>query len=301
MESASTIAYRILQLLEKSETKSVAGSQLRTLLNFEFPGFKPEIYGCRNLRDFVIKNVSVVGEIGRTGADLVYGLRPQEQMNVGPAAKVIAPTPIEQAPAAIPATGTTSEPQNPFIDPSVWKTFVSPRAPYKLFGNPQTGELWVVPPGETAPTTPWLRIPQCPESVHFQIAKDFISTLSEDSHRQSLGDELNKPRWWDSYFLKAQQLGLLTAWGVFRRHRLIREFESTLKNLGIPVIQYREALPRRQLAARPFRAGVQPTPINSETSRLRRLAVGAVQQMSITELRALMLPLGYVADQLNES
>jgi hypothetical protein len=302
MESASTIASHVIQLLEKSETKRLAGSQLRTLLNFEFPGFKPEIYGCGNLRQFITKNVSLVGELGRAGADVVYGLKPQEQTNVAPAANVNAPTTATeiQAPAETPAREVTSEAQV-FLDPSVWKTFASPRAPYKLFGNPQTGDLRVVPPGEATPTSPWLRIPPCPEASHLQIAKDFISTLPEESHRRWLADELDKPRWWDAYFLKAQQLDLLTAWGAFRRQRLTREFESTLKNLGIPFVQYRESLPHRQLAARPFRAGLQAAPTNSETSKLRRLAVGAVQQMSTTELRALMLPLGYIADGLNES
>lgn len=297
MEAVGTIASRIVQLLEKSETKRLAGSQLRTLLNFEFPGFKPEIYGCANLRQFVTQHVPAVGELGRAGADLVYGMNPPEQ---------IVTLPATNANASTSAIETQATPQAPapevevFLDPSVWKTFASPSARYKLFGNSQTGDLQVVPPGGQIPTSPWIRIPPCSESTHLQIAKEFISTLSEESHRLSLGDELGKPRWWDAYFLRAQQLGLLDSWGVFRRHRLTREFESTLKSLGIPSVPYPETPPRSRPATRLRGVGLRPIPAGSEISKLRGLAVSAVQQMSIAELRALMLPLGYVADGLNE-
>ena len=289
MDDSSVVARHVLELLEGAEKKTLPGSQLAAVVKFRVPGFKPVEHGCANLREFITKHLpSSVTEVRRQGADIVYGVRPPAQVEVA-----------ENSPAQEQSRAEVAPRARVFIDPAVWKTFSNPTTNYKLFGNPDTKEIRVTFPGEASPASPWVQIPSCTAESHLQIARDFVSSVAETSHQTLLSQLLDKPRWWVPFFGMAEQLGLAAPWTAFRSQRLLKQLESALDRLGIPLPEHQGTLSRRErMAAHP--SEVRSASGDRRDLLLRRLAVGVVQQMSTAELRALVLPLGYVVDELGD-
>lgn len=287
MEPAENVAAQIAELIRKLPSKTVAGSRLSAWVGLTFPEFSPAQYSCANLRDFIRTHASSVSEIGRTGEDIIYGLHGAQ----------IAEGPEVHKTNEQPLSPQDKEPRIS-VDTTIWKTFSSPQAPYKLFGHPESGFLQVVAPGAPSPGVPWVNIPSCSPETNLQIAKDFISNLENESHRQLLTQILGIPRWWIPFFINAKNVGLAREWISFRRKRIILEFQESLKSHGIPLGRYSRGVIRGQRLARPSLARALPAAPASKVSLLRRVASGAVERMSSEELRALSLPLGHVLDEL---
>src|SRR5437016_6002698 len=75
MITADEVASHLVHLVETSLDQKITGVQLSAVVRHKFPDFSPASYGCANLRDFIRKFGISIEEVGRSGADIVYGLR----------------------------------------------------------------------------------------------------------------------------------------------------------------------------------------------------------------------------------
>ena len=292
MIPAEEIASYISDTVKSSRGETISGAELATLVRFRFRDFSPPLYGCTNVREFIRKFVTGVVEVGLAGADIVYGLpQPTESQPQTPGLPV--------APAHVPPLAAVARGHQ--LDPSIWKTFTSPSGPFKLYANPQTGEVHVVPPGEARPGPPWIHIPPCSAEFLLQIAKDFIEAHTDAAQKVELARTLNEPSWWNAYYALLQQYGVMTRWNQFRRDRILGEFNASLERLGISSSGFASraaalaVTPRRQTPVRTWEPSQSPT---RQDSSLRSLAVEVVRTMPTAELRALKISLGTIADAL---
>jgi hypothetical protein len=270
------------KLLRDASPNKLRGGQLSVLLKTNFPDLNLLASGFRNLRDFIAKNVPEVIEVGRAGTDIVYGLR-EEQQSLFPESREAGG---EQAP------GQVSLVQQLLDNPKVWRTFASPESPYRLYLVPP-GRLRVLRPADT-PEPTWFRVQPISGETLLQIGKDFVSELSEPQ-RAPLAKCLTETKWWMPFFDAVRDLGLKTRWIIYRRRRIVAEFQRALMDAP-PVVIHQEA----PHLVEKLHAAEQP-PAPSQTGMLaRRVALAAVGRMTEAELRALSLPLGYVMDALSQ-
>ena len=286
--SVQDVAEKIATLIKQSPTKTLLGSSLTPLLRLSFPGFKPVDYGSANLRHFVRTNVLTVREVRLQGVDIVYGL--------------LSTPKTTDVPHSIDEENSSSKtkPRPPFIDSRVWKTFTSPSERYQLFGNQLSGELRVVEQGKLRLDPPWIRIPSCSPDEHLGIAKEFISILKDDEQKNSLLSTLNKPGWWNIFLFTAQSLGLATRWNEHRNRRLHEHFSNAIQNKGITLSKQRErsgiSSPSESTSGTLSRA--DRAHIDGSSESLRSIVIGAINRMSLSELRSLNIPLGHIIDEL---
>ncbi|MXZ56198.1 MAG: hypothetical protein F4Z14_08520 [Gammaproteobacteria bacterium] len=287
--SVQDVAEKIATLIQQSPTKTLLGSSLIPILRLSFPGFKPVDYGSANLRHFVRANVPTVREVSLQGVDIVYGL--QSTPNT-----TSAPLSVEEENSS----KSNKARRGLQIAPRVWKTFASPSERYQLFGNQLSGELRVVEQGELSPGSPWTRIPSCSPEEHLGIAKDFISVLQDEEHKNSLLSTLDKPGWWNIFLFTAQRLGLATRWHEHRQRRLHEQFLNTIQRKGIPLPKQRG----RTAASSPVDKSsstvshANSAHIYGPGESLRRIVIGAINRMSVSELRSLNIPIGHIIDEL---
>ena len=201
MNDASTVVRSIVSLLNSSQGQKLLGSELSVLLRQEHPQFRPSDYSCRNLREFIQRNSPEVLSVGRSGGDYVYSTR---------AVATSFPASTLETPST-----TVTEKRNSSelaIESNVWKTYVSPNGPYRLFVNPQTADFHVVAPSDTTPGSPWQQIPPCPATMHLQIARDFVATLGDQEAQAELAGVLQQEVWWPQFAARTQNRNLGTQW-----------------------------------------------------------------------------------------
>lgn len=273
MVDADAIAAVVYRLVESSPKQQVLGSALAVLLKRAYPDFKPEDFGCRNLRDFVRAYAKEVYELDRSGTDIVYSI-----------SRIPAPQDATQTRRELLELRYVKHSSLSQLNRRVWKTFVSPSAPFNIFADRNQGILEVLPAGQAPRSEDWTKIPPSPPEVHEQIAREFINTLPDGDAKSQLTKVLGLDQaWWEHFFVSARNLGLEKQWSAYRRKRLHDEFEKTLEKLGITL--------RKQPAAVSVSA-------QEPEDQLRRIAIGILGRMNASELRELRLPLGYVVDEL---
>jgi len=285
MADPTVIGADISRLVQNSPNHKLPGSALAVLLKRGYPDFRPEDFGCRNLREFIRTYAKEVFEDGKNGGDIRY---------------------------SVPSIGETTSRQDEFrtisslpsvsrklfVETAVWKTFVSPTAPYRIYANRESaGEFRVMHAHESAPAGAWIVVPACPPETHVQIAKEFIEGLADESIKDQLTKILGLDCWWNHFYFSAKNFGVERQWSAFRRRRLHAEFEKALKSLGIPLPLAHQPIP----LILPVAAPALPLRAEPETdSRVRRVAAAVLRRLSDAELREVWLPLGAVLDELGE-
>jgi hypothetical protein len=293
MVTSEEVASNISSLIESSRNQKITGVELSVLVRHKFPDFLPDRHGCRNLRGFIQRFAPAITEVGRSGADVVYGVRRSTDTPKSSYTEVSDTTPPVATPAAIGAR------PDAYISSTVWKTFVTPVSPFKLYANTETGAFEVIPPGGESLQSPWVQIPSCSAEVLRQIARDFIASLSDEPSQKALESTLTQSGlWWNNYYSVSQQLGLEWRWKQYRRRRIVHELESSLKQHCVPLAGMLAASSNRRSTQQPLPARPTTAAGLSEDSRLRSLAIEVVRKMQISELRELKVPLGYVIDAL---
>lgn len=289
MESAEVIASRISEYIQGLPSKRVSGTELAQFLKFSFHGFSPLSYGYPKLRLFLQRFVPDLVAVGRAGGDLVYAIKTPTQEQ---------PTEAGQVPAAEAPLVAVERPTLR-VNRDIWKAYASPNSLWRVYANPKTGELQVVPPGRTGFAEPWVLVPSCPAEVHIQIARSYVSALSNTWQQEFLQRAFGQPRWWDNFYAATAQIGLSNSWQSYRRREILRNFEESLTRLGIPIEQ-RPSL--HSAPSKPNREQILSRGPElskpGEDERLRRAIVSAVERMSVSELRALTIPVGYLLDEL---
>jgi hypothetical protein len=289
MEDASSIATLIVSLFESTPQKKLSGSQLSAMLTAHRPDFVPLKYEARNLREFMRANVPQVYESARQGLDIIYSLVPPSP-----------PQPIvETTPASFPVDHTSEGDNTSQITthPRLWKLFVSPNAPYRLFVNPDSLAFLEQTPEEGPPEPPWVQLPPCAPAHHLQIAKDFLPSIDDAYARAKLTHITEHERpWWVPFFAAARAFGLERRWIEHRGRRLGAELARTLSAIGVPPdkIRYLRQLENSRRANAPADQRAR----GDAESTLRRVALSVISRMSDADLRELKLPLGEVVDAL---
>jgi hypothetical protein len=295
MRSAEPIASAISTYVQRLPSKNVSGTQLAQFLKFSFPDFSPFVFGVPKLREFVARYVPDIVVVGRSGGDLLYGVKPANEP--GRLTEISVPdAPV--SPVSRPEPHSRLERPSPTLQ--LWKSFSSPNSLWHIYANAETGDVQVIAPGNPGLTAPWVVIPPLPPERHLQVARGFVETLKDEKQRDALQSVFNRPRWWDQIYTVSLQFGLLRNWQFYRRREIQKAFSEALRSANIPV----RASPTTY--STPLQPVTEPTvpreaeqaKPSSKDDRLRRAVLSAVQAMSIAELRNLLIPVGYLADEL---
>lgn len=151
----------------------------------------------------------------------------------------------------------------------------------------------------SAPEWLFCRDPPLSAEKHIEIAKDYVSALSDETQKDRLRQHLDKPQWWIPFYQAIQRENLAAEWNAIRRRRIVTEFREALTAAGVPVEGLEGQLVDRirttpkssPMARKPL--GTVPQGLN-----LRTIAATIVQNMSLAELRELRVSLGNVFDAL---
>ena len=276
MENTSLVSY-ISRLVSEAQPKPITGGQLAARVKVNFPDVNFSQFGCKNLRDFIKKQIPEVSERGQVGMDVLYGVRVQQAEMFEVASSE--PTPASDLRAPLGQLLT---------NPRIWKTFASPESPYRLFIS-SSGTIRVIRPGES-PDTAGHEVPPISAETLLAIAKDFVSGLPQ-TQQEILLRTMTELKWWVPYFELISTLGLRMRWVSFRRRRIVEEFERALSKVT-------SQLTPTVLSVQPQEPNLGSIAPSQSDSNIRRVAAFAVQRMSDAELRALNLPLGHVLDAL---
>jgi hypothetical protein len=293
MDSPDTIASRISEHIQALPTKTLSGTDLAQFLKFAFPGFSPFAYGVPKLRVFVERYVPGIAPIGRSGGDFLYGVRSPQASEQQTETTVVSVPAASSGPSPHPGMSTAS------VSHQLWKSFSSPNSLWHIYANTETGDIQVIAPGNPGLSAPWVVIPPLPAEAHVQVARSFIATLSDEKQRNALQSLLLQPRWWDRIYSVSLQLGLLRDWQFHRRREILKAFSEALRSASIPV---RQTLSTQSTPLQPISERTLPQDAEhakpGKDERLRRAVISAVERMSISELRTLSIPVGYLADEL---
>jgi hypothetical protein len=293
MDSPETIASRISEYIQTLPSKKISGTELAQFLKFAFPGFSPLAFGVPRLRVFLERYVPGIALVGRSGGDLLYGVKPPQEPEQQTETNVV------NAPAAASGPSPHSAMSTSNLNHQLWKSFSSPNSLWHIYANTETGDIQVIAPGGLRLAAPWVTIPPCPPEVHLQVAKGFIATLSDEKQRDTLQGLIVQPRWWDRIYSVALQLGLLRNWQFYRRREILKAFSEALKSASIPIKQ------NPSIHSTPLQPiSEQILPRETEQANpliyypLRIAVISPMQRMSICELRTLSRLVGYLADEL---
>src|SRR6266851_5518859 len=151
MNSPEAIAARISEHLQNLPTKSISGTELASFLRYAFPGFSPFTYHSRNLRMFLLQFVPGVVPVGRSGGDLLYGFKPSNPEPTEEGSFVAPAEPSLERPETRPAVQTpspsiTSQTATTTMSRELWKSFASPNSLWRIYANPESGEVRLLPP-----------------------------------------------------------------------------------------------------------------------------------------------------------
>jgi hypothetical protein len=283
MEQLSNISEKIVELVGKSQGKSLLGVRLGAALKATFPAFVPAQYQCKNLRQFIKKHVPAVAEIEYSGVDVLYGLTNPD--DVRPAETRVAGIENNSPVISLP------------IDIIAWKAYSNPSYPFSVAANPTTGEIKAIGQRD-AIQPPWISIPKVSSDTHRKIASEFVNNL-QDPSRSVLQNVLAGDQWYVSFFGTTKRLELSRQWGLYKREHLIRLFTEALHSHGI--VAAAPAAPKHDLrVARNFsKRATDPKRNGRDDDQLRELVSRLALALPIDELRALRLPIGLVLDAVN--
>lgn len=271
MSTTHEIEVAIQHLL--TENGQLSGSRLSALLRSHFPEWRPAEFGARNLRDFIQNQVTGVIVAGRTGMDVIYALGT-----------------TETAPAGIGIEAQSFD---------FWRLWVSPNSHHVLAVDAHTGEVRATPlRGHLREQEQRLFPPDA--SAHREIAVAFLRAVPLGGN-QVLAQivQSEDANWWQDWIREVRIAGQLATWNAFRRDRLEKLLSDRLREANLSQAIADRAMQRvRESHAAPTRtpAATSLTPDLADGAQLRRIALGAIERMSISELRDLRLPLGLVVD-----
>jgi hypothetical protein len=281
VEQLQDVSNRITELVSAAPNQTMLGVHLGSALRGTFRDFQPFHYRCRNLREFIRMHVPALAEKGRSGQDVIYTITAEKAENA-----------VQPQSAAVTPTTDGLLTQSGYD----WKAYSNPGYPFLIGANRHSGMMRTFPQG-TVPPEPWVIIPKPTSETHTEIAREFVSTLSEPC-RTSLEAVLRDPKWYVRFSAAALRSGCSRQWQAFRRDKLIGLFNSSLRDLSIPTFPgavRHTAMPVRKGIAH---ATVAPAPPLSEEARLRDLVRQVISELPLHDLRSLRLPVGVVFDVL---
>lgn len=270
-ESVATVAGSVEALVAKGR---LPGSRLAVLLREAIPEWTPSDYEVGSLKEFVAKFVPNVVVAGRSGMDLLYGIR-----------------------------DSTSNPAPPLSETvDYWRIWVSPRSPLSIAVVRDDLRLRSVArslstrPGEALLVSPGME-------AHRKIAETFLSAVPERD-RPALETRLrsDSEQWWQAWNREVSGAGLTEAWSKFRHEKLGNLLEESLLSAGFDG----EAVTRISTTIRHLRSigahrlvdGRSASEGSPERELLLQVITKALNRLTTDELRALRIPVGVVIETL---
>jgi hypothetical protein len=239
-----------------------------------------------SLRAFIEAKVPGLAVIGRSGADICYGLR---EWNLG---------------------GTASDPRLSNEDP--WRIWTSPDAPRALSIAIATGVVTAVRRGSEGKEG-FIIIDPAPADLHRDMARAFLEDLRSSDRIPEVGfqrlDETitTDPRWWLEWRRVATDMGVERDWASHREKALLEAFKDELAEKGMSGAALERAVATIRSQRRPaIPQGLPPSvragdPKWDDRKRLVALAQAAVAGLPTAEILALRFPLGIVLEALGGS
>lgn len=296
-QTDSDIARLIQELTKRLNRDVLLGSQLGKLIHDSAAvcgfQFRPRFFG--GLRAFVDTYLLSVVERDKTpGApDDLY--------------RVLTPT--SNAPDAVPPTWTPASGD----DATFWQHFSNPTKA-ATFGLNEAQELWLIKATSILPER-WGELQRMTVADYFGMAKKYIVNLRDQNVHfpleeiEKLGAESFFPKWY-AMLRKSPDKEATKKWEIYRVHNVIDTLIQHLMATGMPESQARSygAMLRTSqvsgLSQREQRVSValsvtEKSPVTLDY--LREIITKVTRELTVEQMRQLILPLGIVIDAISNS
>ncbi|MBX9775228.1 MAG: hypothetical protein K2Y71_12540 [Xanthobacteraceae bacterium] len=277
----------------------VTGSQLRQLVDATCPGFDVKTAAGTNvgaLTTLLKRHYNdIVHLVGKAGGDNIFLIGGAD------------PNPVQAAAAPRPV--------------SLWTAFASPALGHEVVYDRDQKSLTTQVKGATLLQSQVRLAAPSNEEFH-AIAQEFIQSAPTDMQEQlqkilGLGDRFYLS--WIS-FLKVRDTAVYHRWGLFRVKRIVDLLRNRLVEAKVPVeevdkavellgSQQQAAYQERAQAIRQYMAPPESPPAQgsslpvqvskpepADVENARAVAIAAIKNMSLTEIRQITLPLGAIID-----
>lgn len=285
-QEAINIAEFIVETCLNSPTPEVLGTSLAAIVKARFPtvNLKSKYGGLGGfVKDYCSRDIDFHG---RRGLDLVY-------VHASRLSEIPADTHVATAPKDTP-----------------WIAFSNPSSSNRLFMKQDASAMLVVRPENPTPDG-YVEVPKVTEQEYREIAKEFIADLSLPEQTE-YGDIVAKPGFWFPFVnLVKERQGQqgndnLVKLRLTRLNELLEKRLRSLAPLSSAELQRacRLVKAKSQQTHPMTRPDLLSRKKNHDEERLplldgaftRRLALSAIELMSVDELRQIRLPLGVMAD-----
>lgn len=185
-----------------------------------------------------------------------------------------------------------------------WRIWLSPNSPFAIAIDRASGSVVAIAREVDADDlTAKLEPPS--QARHLEIAREFVQGIEGEAANELTaildngGDD-----WWQPWFRKVQSIGAGERWHRHRTFAFEAVLKDSLQSLGLttPIFDRVFAtISKDRFARRPAVHTGSPA-IDRELSdrgALLRVVAAAVQQMSVSDLRDLKLPVGIVLDVIH--
>lgn len=232
--------------------------------------------GCRNLREFILKNLPDVDGEGRSGADYRYKL-PNLQ------------APVKQTQLSLPGLKRK-------LRVTFWSAWSNPNSS-KALEVDETGAVQLAQPGASGQVLRPLTTQQ-----HKEIAERFLSTRRGDiaahtAQRLDYAVQASDNIWWTLWYTSVVRDASANAlWVSYRYGEMESALDKALRDLKLSEEARKSA--RDDILAtsrKPAPAGK----VDKPTPSLRDIVTQAVAVMSEEQLRQLNIPVGIIHDILS--
>jgi OST-HTH/LOTUS domain len=277
--------------------QGILGAKLGALIRRVAPDFTPSVLGDRRLTDLLSRFPDLVTlSHDPTGQDLVARFSPPGASQAVPAGANLADA----------GASNGADRGGEFLDPNLWKAFVSNRADVAWFLDLETIQVVGQPldlsgnvPAASEPSrTPsrFLAIPPIPQDEWRSMAQEYIDGLPQAELKEELSELLNRERGFNLFFARAQVLGL-NDWKSVHRRFVVGKAKAWLAEHGVrpekfirPATIFSPSPGFRHVGARRDHAPSSPL----GRADIRALVLKAVARMPEEDLLDLRIALRYL-------
>jgi hypothetical protein len=272
------------------ERRGLYGAEAGELLRQLVPDFDPQNFGTSSVREFIEKHVPDLQIIGRSGSDVVYGLRDWP---------------------ALPLQGRARQ-QGEDETALAWRVWVSPSSQFSVAVAIDGSRVRSIRRGDKREDE--VEIEPAQSEVHRKIAQEFL--LAERETLGSISSDLEKiikdpsPSWWTKWTqaIRAVSPDLNRRWFEYRRNALERVLAERLKQFGFDDDAANRALSSISVAREVWHRDRTPHgfPVATTSQPLppRLDAVSLIRDLTSTmaqrDLRNMSLLLGLMLDAIIE-
>lgn len=286
----------ITDALSRHSDPQIQGAKLHRLIQDVAPRLNVRetvgiITGPGALKTFVTTYLNEkLEQIGFSGGDIIYGIKEHDNYSN-----------IDE-----------------YINPNIWKTFVSPSSKYSLAVEKDNNNLIISDSTTLKPDE--MVVPRVTIDEHNKLRDAFITTVSEEDNGSLRLESSNTIEYGD-WLQVLRKHGIYKRWSEYRRNGLLSIFSDRLENLELEAATVKNLT--RQMGRSQFASAArkplpgpsqeqakQNTIMEPQVSRHsretstefgRKLVRSALEYMSYEDIRSINLPVGAVLDALKKN